>query len=116
MGSLAGGRTRVYSHPLVDRGPHGAALHLLQPDDRQGGARIDGTHLFHDAAQANGPALCLVQGGAGGIHPRGAEQHRLRDDDAGNQHALARETEEEEPPCLREARIRPAARCQQGYS
>ena len=116
MASLTGGRTRVHPHPLVDRGPHGTALYLLQPDDRQGGARIDRAHLFHDAAQANGPALSLVQGGAGGIHPRGAEQHRLRDDDAGNQHPLARKAEEEGPPCLREARIRPTSRRQQGYS
>ena len=79
-GTLCRTVTPVHAHPLIHQRTHAPPLNFLQLNNHQGSSRIHAANLLHRAIQTKRGTLCLLQGGAGCIHPRSAQKHRLNRD------------------------------------
>ena len=76
-GALCRTVTTVHAHPLIHHRTHAPPLNFLQLNNHQSSARIHAANLLHRAIQTKRGTLRLLQGGAGCIHPRSAQKHRL---------------------------------------
>ena len=94
-GALCRTVTPVHAHPLIHQRTHAPSLNFLQFNDHQSGARIHAANLLHRAIQAKRGTLRLLQGGAGGIHPRSAQKHRLNRHDTRQKNQLTGRAKEQ---------------------
>ena len=87
--------TPVHAHPLIHERTHAPPLNFLQLNDHQSSARIHAAYLLHRAIQTKRGTLRLLQGGAGCIHPRSAQKHRLNRHDTRQENQLTGRAKEQ---------------------
>ena len=94
-GALCRTVTPVHAHPLIHQRTHAPPLNFLQLNNHQSSARIHAANLLHRAIQTKRGPLRLLQGGAGCIHPRSAQKHRLNRDNTRQKNQLTGRAKEQ---------------------
>ena len=94
-GALCGAVTPVHAYPLIHQRPHAPPLNFLQLNDHQSSTRIHAANLLHRAIQTKRSPLRLLQRGAGCIHPRSAQKHRLNRHDTRQENQLTGRAKEQ---------------------
>ena len=94
-GALCRTVTPIHAHPLIHQRTHAPPLNFLQLNNHQSSARIHAANLLHRAIQTKRSTLCLLQGGAGCIHPRSAQKHRLNRDNTRQKNQLTGRAKEQ---------------------
>ena len=94
-GALRRTVTPVHTHPLIHQRTHAPPLNFLQLNNHQSSTRIHAANLLHRAIQTKRGTLRLLQGGAGCIHPRSAQKHRLNRDNTRQKNQLTGRAKEQ---------------------
>ena len=94
-GTLCRTVTPVHAYPLIHQRTHAPPLNFLQLNNHQSSARIHAANLLHRAIQTKRGTLRLLQRGAGCIHPRSAQKHRLNRDNTRQKNQLTGRAKEQ---------------------
>ena len=94
-GTLCRTVTPVHAHPLIHQRTHAPPLNFLKLNNHQSSARIHAANLLHRAIQTKRGTLRLLQRGAGCIHPRSAQKHRLNRDNTRQKNQLTGRAKEQ---------------------